>query len=75
MLPLDHIPFPGPDLAATAVAFAALGFNVSPGAPIPPLTSRAPAGTITASFWTRAGSTCCRRMAPRNLFGRAGRSS
>lgn len=30
MLPLDHIPFPGPDLAATAVAFAALGFNVSP---------------------------------------------
>ena len=30
MLPLDHIPFPGPDLAATAAAFAALGFNVSP---------------------------------------------
>lgn len=30
MLPLDHIPFPGPDLAATAAAFAALGFTVSP---------------------------------------------
>lgn len=30
MLPLDHVPFPGPDLAATAAAFAALGFTVSP---------------------------------------------
>lgn len=30
MLPLDHIPFPGPDLAATAQAFTALGFAPSP---------------------------------------------
>lgn len=32
MLPLDHLPFPGPDLAATAAAFAALGFTVTPPA-------------------------------------------
>lgn len=30
MLQLDHIPFQGPDLAALAEAFAALGFTVSP---------------------------------------------
>lgn len=30
MLPLDHIPFQGPDLSALADAFAALGFTVSP---------------------------------------------
>lgn len=30
MLPLDHIPFQGPDLAALAGAFAALGFTVTP---------------------------------------------
>ena len=30
MLALDHLPFPGPDLAATAAAFAALGFTVTP---------------------------------------------
>lgn len=30
MLPLDHIPFQGPDLAALADAFAALGFTVTP---------------------------------------------
>jgi hypothetical protein len=30
MLTLDHLPFPGPDLAATAAAFAALGFTVTP---------------------------------------------
>lgn len=30
MLPLDHLPFPGPDLEATAAAFAALGFTVTP---------------------------------------------
>lgn len=32
MLPLDHIPFPGPDMAATAAAFSMLGFTVSPQA-------------------------------------------
>lgn len=32
MLPLDHLPFPSPDLQATAAAFAALGFTVSPPA-------------------------------------------
>lgn len=30
MLPLDHIPFPSPDLAGVASAFTALGFTVSP---------------------------------------------
>jgi hypothetical protein len=30
MLPLDHIPFQGPDLCALAEAFAGLGFTVSP---------------------------------------------
>lgn len=30
MLPLDHLPFPSPDLDTTAAAFAALGFTVSP---------------------------------------------
>ena len=30
MLPLDHIPFQGPDLPALADAFAALGFTVTP---------------------------------------------
>jgi hypothetical protein len=30
MLPLDHIPFPSPDLAGVASAFEGLGFTVSP---------------------------------------------
>lgn len=31
MLPIDHIPFAGPDLDALASAFSALGFTVTPG--------------------------------------------
>ena len=55
LLPIDHIPFQGPDLDAIAQAFAALGFTVSPpGAytsPDDPLASWANRCVFLASGW------------------------